>query len=365
MSLHSSSSSLKGVLPDVDGESEGGAGLVVALVAEQRVNRHHLQVQRVFSGSRHSTSQDQHGTDVIDLPDVKVSILITGADAEGVVSPRRHTGGLNLEDVRGDGALRGDAHVAVDDGERQLSAGRLVDGAHAAVLRHLHIRLLAAVVVHTLVSSVDIHTGLCVSALMFTCLTFVYILAHSGAQQLVSFWAHTGELPWFVDTLVLAQVTGVAAFIDVITSEAIGPELIALITATKEGAISVVTPLRAGGTHLTFIHINTGAVVSRQLKTRFTLTGEGTGDVDTAMLAVSVPALINIDTLCANLAVTIRTLTGESAQRVDTLLAGLAVMFVSLTLVDIHTAVSLRLVAQRAGVKGLGGRDGGLWGRDD
>jgi len=29
-----------------------------------------------------------------------------------------------------------------------------------------------------------------------------------------------------------------------------------------------------------------------------------------------------------------------------------------------HTAVSLRLVAQRAGVD-LGGRDGGLWGRDD
>lgn len=40
-------------------------------------------------------------------------------------------------------------------------------------------------------------------------------LAQPGAKQLVSFWAHTGELPWFVDTLVLAQVTGVAALIDV------------------------------------------------------------------------------------------------------------------------------------------------------
>lgn len=51
-------------------------------------------------------------------PDVEVSIFITGADAEGVISPWRDAGGLDLEDVRGDGALRGDAHVAVDDGER-------------------------------------------------------------------------------------------------------------------------------------------------------------------------------------------------------------------------------------------------------
>lgn len=65
--LHSSSPALKGVRPDVDGEPEGGAGLVVALVAEQRVHRHHLQVQRVFSGPRHGTGQHQHCTDVIDL----------------------------------------------------------------------------------------------------------------------------------------------------------------------------------------------------------------------------------------------------------------------------------------------------------
>lgn len=64
-------------------------------------------------------------------PDVEVSVFITGADAEGVVSPRRDAGGLNLENVRGYGALRRDAHVAVDDGERQLSTGRLVDRTHA------------------------------------------------------------------------------------------------------------------------------------------------------------------------------------------------------------------------------------------
>lgn len=39
--------------------------------------------------------------------------------------------------------------------------------------------------------------------------------------------------------------------------------------------------------------------------------------------------------LCANLAVTIRTLAGEGTQCVDTLLTGLAVVFVSLTLINI------------------------------
>lgn len=65
-------------------------------------------------------------------PDVEVSVLVTGADAESVVSPRRDAGGLNLEDVGGNGPLRGYAHVAMDDGERQISTGRLVHGAHAA-----------------------------------------------------------------------------------------------------------------------------------------------------------------------------------------------------------------------------------------
>lgn len=65
-------------------------------------------------------------------PDVEVSVLVARADAEGVVSPRGDAGGLNLEDVWGDGALWGDAHVAVDDGERQISTGRLVDRTYTA-----------------------------------------------------------------------------------------------------------------------------------------------------------------------------------------------------------------------------------------
>lgn len=313
MSLHSSSS-LKGVRPNIDGESEGRAGLVAALVAKQGINRHHLQVQRVLSGSGHSTGQYQHGTDVIDLSDVEVSVIVTRADTEGVVSPRRDTGGLNLEDIGRDRALRGDAHVAVNDGERKVSTGGLVGRTHTTVLRHLYIRILAAVCVHTLVSSVDIYTGLCVSALMLTSFTFIYILAESGAEQLVSFRAHTGELPGLIDTLILAQIAGVAALINIITCKAIRPQLVPLITATEEGAICVVAPLRAGSTHITFIHINARSVISCQLETRLTLTGERTGHIDTAMLAVPVPALIDVDALCANFAVAVGTLAGEGTQ---------------------------------------------------
>lgn len=40
-------------------------------------------------------------------------------------------------------------------------------------------------------------------------------LAQSGSQQLVPFRAHAGELSWFIDTLVLALVAGVAALVNV------------------------------------------------------------------------------------------------------------------------------------------------------
>lgn len=70
-------------------------------------------------------------------PDVEVSVFVTGADAEGVVRPGSDAGGLNLEDVGGDRALRGDAHVAMDDGERQISTEGFVDGTHTAAA-HTH-----------------------------------------------------------------------------------------------------------------------------------------------------------------------------------------------------------------------------------
>lgn len=40
-------------------------------------------------------------------------------------------------------------------------------------------------------------------------------LAQPGALQLVSFWTHTGKLPRLVDALILTQVAGVAALVDV------------------------------------------------------------------------------------------------------------------------------------------------------
>lgn len=64
--------------------------------------------------------------------DVEVSIFVAGADTEGVVSPGRDAGGLNLEDVRRDGAFRCDAHVAVHHGERQIPTGGFVDRTHTA-----------------------------------------------------------------------------------------------------------------------------------------------------------------------------------------------------------------------------------------
>ena len=52
-----------------------------------------------------------------------------------------------------------------------------------SLLRHLYVRVLAAVRVHTLVPPVDVHTGLCVDALMFTCFTLVYVCGRRTAQN--------------------------------------------------------------------------------------------------------------------------------------------------------------------------------------
>lgn len=237
----------------------------------------------------------------------------------------------------------------------------------------MYIWVLTAVGVHALISSVDVHTCLCVRTLVGTRLTLINVLAKPSAQQLVSFWALAGEPPWFVDTLELTEVAGVAALIYVIAGKAIRPQLVSLVTATQEGAVSVVTPLLTGGAHVALIYIYTGAVVPCQLEARLTLTGEGSRNVDTTMLTVPVSALINIYALGANLTVPLRTLAGERPWRVDTLLAGLAVVLVALTLVHIDTVVPLWFVAQRTGVEGLTDRAlqggpwlaGGVWGWDD
>lgn len=70
--------------PNVDGQAQDRTGVV----AHERVHRNHLQIQHVLSGAVHSTGENKHGADVVDLPDVKVSVVISRADAEGVVGSR-------------------------------------------------------------------------------------------------------------------------------------------------------------------------------------------------------------------------------------------------------------------------------------
>lgn len=55
-----------------------------------------------------------------------------------------------------------------------VSTHRLSLGVNS-LLRHLYIRVLASVLVHTLVPSQDVDTGLCVVTLMLTGFTFVNI----------------------------------------------------------------------------------------------------------------------------------------------------------------------------------------------
>lgn len=120
----------------------------------------------------------------------------------------------------------------------------------------------------------NVHTGLSIRALMSSCLTFIYVLAEARAQKLIAFRTDTGEFAMLINTLILAQVTGVAALVYVIAGKAIWPQLITLLTTTQERPVSVITPLTAGGPHATLININTGAIVASQLETRLTLAGE-------------------------------------------------------------------------------------------
>lgn len=102
-------------------------------------------------------------------------------------------------------------------------------------------------------------------------------------------------------------------------------QFIARVAATQEGPIGVEAALLARGAHLTLIHIwgwgrwnenpgrlskgipspqpgglawpsltHTGAVVGPQLEAWFTLTAEGARQVDTAVLAVAVAALVDV-----------------------------------------------------------------------
>lgn len=54
-------------------------------------------------------------------PYVEFFIFVSRTNAEGVVGSRIDAGGLDLEDVGGNGALRGDAHVSMHNGEGQVT----------------------------------------------------------------------------------------------------------------------------------------------------------------------------------------------------------------------------------------------------
>lgn len=160
------------------------------------------------------------------------------------------------------------------NGVGHVSTAGLCDRTHAAVFGHLHIGFLTAFGVNTFVTSMNVHTSLSIRALMSSCLTFIYVLAEACAQELIAIRTDTGEFAMLINTLILAQVAGVAALVYVIAGEAIWPQLITLLTSTQERPVRVITPLTAGGPHATLININTGAIVASQLETRLTLAGE-------------------------------------------------------------------------------------------
>ena len=113
-----------------------------------------------------------------------------------------------------------------------------------SLVGHLDVRLHTAVGVHTAVAPVEVDTSLGLRALVRTRLTLVNVcargeglgpryqatssschpahstratctLAQARGQQLVALWTVAGEAAWLVDTAVLAEVTGVAALIDI------------------------------------------------------------------------------------------------------------------------------------------------------
>lgn len=69
---------------------------------------------------------------VTSYSDVEVSIFISWADTEGVIGSWVDACCLDLEDVRGDDAFWGDAHIAMHNREGQFSTARLSQGTDAA-----------------------------------------------------------------------------------------------------------------------------------------------------------------------------------------------------------------------------------------
>lgn len=73
-------------------------------------------------------------------PQVELSILIARFDPEGVDGIGVDGGGLDLEDVRGHGPVRADAHVLVHYRVGQLPANGVGHWAHAAAATQTGVR---------------------------------------------------------------------------------------------------------------------------------------------------------------------------------------------------------------------------------
>lgn len=59
----------------------------------------HFQVQNQFKRSTQGLGHDQHGTDIVDTPEKKITSFIARFDPEGVLCVWVDVSGLDLEDV--------------------------------------------------------------------------------------------------------------------------------------------------------------------------------------------------------------------------------------------------------------------------
>lgn len=126
-------------------------------------------------------------------------------------------------------------------------------------------------------------------------------------------------------------------------------QLVALVTATQEGPIGVEAALLTRGSHVTLVHIHTGAVVRSQLEAWLTLASERAWQVHTSVLAIAVATLVYVHTFGPDFPVTIRAGALVGTRKVMAVLARATVVQSPGTLVHVHTALLfVRLIARWA-----------------
>lgn len=106
------------------------------------VDRDHLQVQHHLLRPLDRPRQDEGGAHVTGLPHVKLSSSVARLDLEDVEGAGVTRGGLHLEDVCRHSAPRRQVHVSVQNGERQVPAGRVLSCTHALIVANDDVRKL-------------------------------------------------------------------------------------------------------------------------------------------------------------------------------------------------------------------------------